>query len=302
MSSQKPSTNLTAIAELVFAGALWGFGFVATIWVLQFMDPASLLAARFGGAFVLGFLILLFFIRPTRADFESDLKLAFVPAMMLWCALILQVTGLLTTSATNSSFITTLYVIIVPILQSFRGKEKLTLFHWINVAIAMIGTLLIVNAHDLQSWHRGDFLTLICAFAAAIHILIIDSRAARVKNDFQFNVMQSGWMTFFCISIIPFEKTPHFAEMNTTAWVGLASLAFGSSMIAFFLQIKAQKVLSASVSAVLFLLESPFACVLALIFLKERLSLSQWIGAALILLACLGVSLRSKPKTEITSE
>jgi drug/metabolite transporter (DMT)-like permease len=294
MSSPKPSTDLTAVSELVFAGALWGFGFVATVWVLQFMDPATLLAARFGGAFFLGLLILLFFLRPTRANFFSDLRLALVPSMFLWTTLILQVTGLLTTSATNSSFITTLYVIIVPILQSLRGREKLKAFHWLNVGIAMAGTLLIVNASDLQKWHRGDFLTLICAVTAAIHILIIDARAAKVKNDFQFNVMQSGWMTLFCLLLIPFERSVDLAGMNATAWIGLAALAFGSSMIAFFLQIKAQRTLSASVSAVLFLLESPFACVFALIFLKERLSWSQWIGAGLILLACLGVSLRTK--------
>ena len=124
MSLLKPSTKATAVAELTFAGILWGFGFVATIWVLQFLDPAMLLMSRFGGAFVVGIAIVLFR-KKSWTDLHSDLRLSFIPAMVLWLTLLLQVTGLLTTSATNSSFITTLYVIIVPILQSLRGKEKL---------------------------------------------------------------------------------------------------------------------------------------------------------------------------------
>lgn len=296
MCLPKLSTNTTAVLELTFAGILWGFGFVATIWVLQFLDPAMLLLARFGGAFVVGLLIVLLR-KKSWSDLRADLRLSFVPAVMLWITLLLQVTGLLTTSATNSSFITTLYVIIVPILQSWRGREKLTLFHWANVALALFGTLLIVNIHEFEKFHVGDALTFVCAIAAAIHILIIDDRASRVKNDFQFNVFQSGWLAAFCLVLIPFGKTANFAGMNSLAWIGLGCLAFGSSLIAFFLQVKAQRSLSASVASVLFLLESPFACLLAFIFLKERLQWLQWIGAGLILFACLAVSLKSKPKT-----
>jgi|SRR6185312_738944 len=299
MSLLKLSTKSTAVAELTFAGILWGFGFVATIWVLQFLDPAMLLFSRFGGAFVVG-VIIVFLRRPSRSNLLSDLRLSFIPAIMLWITLILQVTGLLTTSATNSSFITTLYVIIVPILQSLRGKEKLTLFHWANVAIALIGTLLIVNIHELEKFHKGDALTLICAVTAAIHILLIDARVSRVKNDFQFNVFQSGWLALFCLTLIPFGDNANFAGMNTLAWIGLACLAFGSSLIAFFLQVKAQRSLSASVASVLFLLESPFACLLAFVFLKERLLWHQWVGAGLILMACVCVSLGSKSKKEAT--
>jgi drug/metabolite transporter (DMT)-like permease len=296
MSLPKPSTKTTAVAELTFAGILWGFGFVATIWVLQFLDPAMLLLSRFGGAFVVGLVIVLLR-KKSWSDLRSDLRLSFIPAIVLWVTLLLQVTGLLTTSATNSSFITTLYVMIVPILQSLRGKERLTSFHWANVAIALIGTLLIVNIHELEKFHKGDVLTLICAVTAAVHILLIDARVSRVKNDFQFNVFQSGWLALFCLTLIPFGRSANFAGMNATAWIGLGCLAFGSSLIAFFLQVKAQRSLSASVASVLFLLESPFACLLAFVFLKERLLWHQWVGAFLILMACWGVSLYSKPKS-----
>lgn len=82
--------------------------------------------------------------------------------------------------------------------------------------------------------------------------------------------------------------------MSTQSWFGLLSLSLGSSLLGFFLQIRAQKELDASVASILFLLESPMSFIFAYFLLNERLSLLQSVGAALILLACLGASLKKK--------
>jgi drug/metabolite transporter (DMT)-like permease len=89
-----------------------------------------------------------------------------------------------------------------------------------------------------------------------------------------------------------FEPTPR-PSLTDLSLVGLFSLTFGSTLIAFAFQVKAQKILSPSVVSLLFLLEAPFATFFGLLFLGEELRSDQWLGAALILSTSVVVSLRS---------
>ena len=74
----------------------------------------------------------------------------------------------------------------------------------------------------------------------------------------------------------------------TDSWqaiVGILSLGIASSVIAFYLQIRSQKVLSDATASMLFLLESPFAAVFGFLILKEQLRPVQIGGAVIIMLA-----------------
>jgi drug/metabolite transporter (DMT)-like permease len=76
------------------------------------------------------------------------------------------------------------------------------------------------------------------------------------------------------------------------AVIGLLSLSLGSTTLAFYLQVRAQAHLSATVSSLLFLLESPFALIFAFLLLGESLSTMEAIGAFLIFTAAVLASLR----------
>ncbi len=286
-SSQKPS--IRALAELSFAGLLWGFGFIGTVWALHFLGPSAILFYRFAIAFVAGFALLILF-GTSKSILISELKLTLIPGIFLWFTLFLQISGLQYTTAINSSFITTLYVILVPLLRALTSKERLDWLHWLCVALAVIGTALIVNLQKMSTLNWGDLLTLLCSLFAAIHILSIGQRTLRTKNAFAFNVFQSMWVAALALLTWPLTERWSLSSMDSKAWIGILSLGFGSSLIAFFLQVRAQKQISPSVASLLFLLESPFSCFFAYLFLKEKLDPIQWLGAGLILAACASIS------------
>ena len=286
-SSQKPSTR--AIAELIFAGILWGFGFIGTVWALRFLGPSAILFYRFAIAFVAG-LVLLFIFGTSKSVLLSELKLTFIPGVFLWLTLFFQTTGLQYTTAINSSFITTLYVILVPILRAIVSKERLHWFHWLCVGMAILGTALMVNLQKMSVLNWGDLLTLLCALFAAIHILSVGQRTLRTKNDFAFNVFQSMWIAALALLTWPWTSRWSLNSLDSKAWIGILSLGFGSSLIAFYLQVRSQKKISPSVVSLLFLLESPFSCFFAYLFLQEKLEPVQWLGAAFILAACASIS------------
>jgi drug/metabolite transporter (DMT)-like permease len=103
-------TRNQAILELVFAGTLWGFGFTATIWALQSISVSALVFYRFFGAFLIGLFILLAQ-RISWKTLKKEATLSLLPGLILLAMLLFQTAGLLSTTATNSGFITTLYVI-----------------------------------------------------------------------------------------------------------------------------------------------------------------------------------------------
>jgi drug/metabolite transporter (DMT)-like permease len=286
-SSQKPS--IRAISELAFAGLLWGFGFIGTVWALAALSPSAILFYRFSIAFVAGFLVLLFS-RTSKSVLLSEMKLTFIPGIFLWLTLLFQTTGLQSTTAINSSFITTLYVVIVPILRAFTSKERLHWMHWFCVALAIFGTALIVEIQKMSMLNWGDLLTLICALFAAVHILSVGQRTFRTQNDFAFNVFQSMWVAAFALLALPLSGSWNLSSLDSKAWIGILVLGFGSSLIAFYLQVRSQKKISPSIVSLLFLLESPASCYFAYLFLNEKMDGIQWLGAGLILVACALIS------------
>jgi drug/metabolite transporter (DMT)-like permease len=278
-------TKSRAVTELLIAGLFWGFGFVGIVWSLKGLGPAAIVFYRFTIAFTVGILVLVAQRKPLSL-LKGELKLALIPGIFLWLTLFLQTCGLKFTTATNSTFITTLYVVIVPLLNSITGKEKLNWLHWLCVAIALGGTALIVQIQNLSSLNWGDLLTLLCSIFAAIHILAIDQRIAHTKDDFAFNTFQSFWMAAFSLVLFPFSDRWNLSALPSEGWIGICALGFGASLISFYLQIRAQKVISPSVVSLLFLLESPISCVFAFWLLGEKMNFMQWMGALLILISC----------------
>jgi drug/metabolite transporter (DMT)-like permease len=121
---------------------------------------------------------------------------------------------------------------------------------------------------------------------AAIHIISIDHFSKKSKDNFTFNVFQSFWTALFALLFAGIDSRWSLMSMNFHGWIGIVSLGLGSSLIAFYLQVRAQQKLSPSVASILFLLESPFTLFFAYWLLGDRLTGSQLVGAALIIIAC----------------
>jgi drug/metabolite transporter (DMT)-like permease len=190
--------------------------------------------------------------------------------------------------------------LIVPVLERLWLKRFVPRMHYVYVLVALIGVALICDlpgeltggatgTDPRLRWNFGDLLTLICSFAASFHIVWFGRIHSKIGNAFVFNNFQSFWAC-----IIPLAASFAFEPMPTAILapsfsgqpiIGFLMLAIGSTLIAFTLQVRAQKVISPSLASLLFLLESPFATLFAIYFLGESLHTEQWVGAGLILTA-----------------
>jgi drug/metabolite transporter (DMT)-like permease len=278
------SKNRAAI-ELVFAGVLWGFGFLAVKWALLDFSVADVLFFRYLFAFFLGELYLLAFDRKHFLATFKEWRLALWPGLLMAAFIIPQTIGLNHTTATKSGFITTLYVLMVPFLNQYIFKVKIDRRFYSLALIALIGTVLLLDVFSESSnINIGDWWTFGCAIMAALQIIVVGKYAPLSESPFRFNSFQNFW-TLLCVTplFLLQEKITWFSY-SLLPWLGLIELAIGSSIIAFTIQIRAQKVLSPETASQFFLLESPFAFLFGYMFLKETLTPIQLIGAGMILL------------------
>lgn len=277
------SKNRAAI-ELIFAGVLWGFGFVAAVWALRAFTPTETLVYRFIIASVFGEIIYLALRGVNFTTIREDLIRALPAGFLLGSMLLLQTIGLKYTTATKSGFLTSLYVILVPLINLALFKKKSSVKNYLLVAVALAGTFMLVDA-NLSDINVGDLWTLACSVIAALHIIYIGRISNKVGNAFRFNNFQSFWCLLCLLPLLFLQDSVTYTTDIPEAWLGILALGLGSSIVAFYLQIRTQKILSDTTASMLFLLESPFAAIFGFLLLSERLNTFQTTGAIIILLA-----------------
>ncbi len=277
----------------MLANLFWGAGFVATLWSLESFTINQILFFRFFTVGIIG-LALTFYSRPQKL--KGLLKLTFLPALFLIMEILFQILGLKHTTATKAGFLTVTYIIIVPTIESLINKKPIGRSHWLWVALSLFGTFLMLKLVTL-SFNWGDFLILISALGASLHIILVDKVGKNEESLFLANTLQSVWgailiFPFFLFTGIQSHSFfPHLISLKAIS--GLLSITFGSTLLAFYFQMRAQRKLSPSLSSILFLLESPIAAIFGYFLMKEHLDLTQWFGCFLILLAAVGITLSS---------
>lgn len=291
---------------------MWGFGFVATVWALPSFSIFQLLFLRFAIASLAGFAFVAIFRATGQAagppstitsrqpqSCRDLLRQAVIPAGVLTLFMILQTWGLQSTSVTNSGFITTLYVVIVPLFNGIFHRWKIPYRTYFYIFLALSGTYILTGA-NFNEVRPGDLITLISSFLGAFHIIWIEKISRQIQDSFIFNNFQSliCALLFFPFSFI----APWSLSFTAKALFGVLFLAIGSSLLAFWIQIRAQKALDPVTASLLFLLESVFAFLFAIILLDETLAMHKFWGAFLILISAslciLAAQMKPEPKIQ----
>ncbi len=299
-----------AVGELVVAGFIWGMSFIFVSWALKDFSAYTLVFWRFVLAFILGEALLFIFNPQGFKESMSDIRLSFWSGLGLGSALMTQTSGLNYTTATNSSFITSLYVVMIPIVGSFVFKNKVKISHFFLALMAFLGMALLLNMPEqIQNgkltFNKGDLITILTAVTSTMHIICVSLAAPKIKNGFRFNTYQTFWALLLLIPFLVYDNNVHAVKLwpdnpSLLSILSILGLALFVSMVAFYLQVRAQKVLTAATASMLCLLEAPFAFLFALFLLNESLNLIQSIGALIILLSSALSVIIERPKNRKT--
>ncbi len=271
---------------LLISTAIWGFGFIAARWTFQSFDPLWSTALRFilAGMLSLPFL----FYKKSFWRKEKILKKAMISSIFLFGTLLFQTIGLKSTTVAKSGFITTLYALFIPLtMMALTGKKYRKTF-WGLILLALFGMALLCNL-EVKDLNRGDLITLLCAICGSFHIIYIGKVASEISSPIEFNFLQNFFVGIFSFLVAMIFKGPislsPLSNFNSEAVHGLLFLGIVSSMIAFSIQVIAQKKIPEHIAGLVFLMESPFAALFGFLLFKEVLNPLNLLGAALIMLS-----------------
>lgn len=297
------SKQLRADGILILVTLCWGVSYLLMDISLTELDPFTLNAFRFLGAFAIAALVSFKKIRTVN---KTTLKYSVLVGFALVFVYIGATFGVKYTSLSNSGFLCALTVIFTPILGWIFFKKipdkKLTfvvILCFIGIALLTLGDDFSINMDHL----KGDLLCLMCAVAYAVDLLLTEKAVSHEEVDaYNLGVFQLGVTGTLNLLMALLVETPQLPETGAV-WSSVIFLAVFCTGVAFVLQPVAQQYTTASHVGVIFTLEPVFAAIVAYFFAGEVLSAKAYLGADLMLASILIMeidfkALLKKNKTE----
>ena len=280
--------RLKADLTLLLVSVLWGSAFVAQRVVGQMGGVYYFNGLRY----LLAALVVLPFVGQianlTDAP-KSQFKWMFLAGFLLFIASALQQAGMQFTTAGNAGFITSLYVVLIPIVLFLFWRERQ---HWTSiVAAGLAGAgafLLSTGGRSLLSSiegfevRAGDALELGGAFFWAIHVIVLGKFASKFE-PIGFSVGQLAVCGILNLLVGFFAEDG--ITLHAPILFAIAYTAFLSLGLSYTLQVWAQKHTPPADAALILSLESVFAVLAGWLMLDERLNVIQLFGCVMIFVA-----------------
>lgn len=270
--------SVLAHVGLFYAAAIWGATFFIVKDALSAVDPVTLVAYRFLIAGGLLYLYLGLRGRPILRHWRAGLTLG----IMLWFLYVPQTMGLKYTTASNSGFITGLFVAFVPLFLRTIFKRTPTVMEVIASAVSLSGLWILTGG--LRDINLGDMLTLITAVSYAIHLLYVDKYLREGADPYIVSAQQ--FLVVGVLSVAAAAVTGRsFAVETTAAWGIIWFLAIFPTLLALSIQVIAQRLISPLRVSLVFALEPVFAGVFSWTLGGEAFVVHRALGGLLIFFA-----------------
>ncbi|MEZ4515371.1 MAG: DMT family transporter [Chloroflexota bacterium] len=272
---------------LLLGSVIWGFAFVAQRTGMQFVGPFTFNGVRFAiGGLVLIPLILYLDGQRKRSNLpvtpirnRSLLLGGLLAGIFLFGGASLQQAGLVYTSAGKAGFITSLYVILVPIMGLAFG-QRTAAGTWIGALLAITGLYLLSIQGDL-SVQIGDILVLLGAFVWAGHVLLM-GRLSPGMDPVKLSAVQflvcAALSLFAAVLVETISLSGIQQAMIPILYAGVLSVGVG-----YTFQVIGQRYAQPAHAAIIMSLESVFAVLGGWLLLDEQIGLRGLIGCAFML-------------------
>ena len=272
---------------MFIATIFFGMTYVLTKICLNYSTEFHIISFRFLIAFVISLIFLQRKIFPIKI---KEILYSLILSVLLFMVFITMTIGVKYTTATNASFLISLSVIFIPFFSWIFNKEKPKKSIFIVLIIALMGIMLLTLDKNLE-FHIGDILCLICSLLFSFHVLITE-RFVKNNNPITLGVLQFGGVAILSFLVqYPIEKFT--LPKNEKFWISLMILSVFCTALAYIIQTVSQKKLSSTLIGLILSLEPIFSGIFGYFILNEYLSFQQYIGAFLLLISIIYVSVKN---------
>jgi drug/metabolite transporter (DMT)-like permease len=283
--------HLRANLLMLLAALIWGSAFVAQRLSLDAIGPFLFTGLRFllGAAVVT---VLLACLRPARSRIADTNPAAgatrvshslvisgAVLGLLLAAAISMQQIGLQYTKIANAGFISSLYVVIVPLLGVLMRHQTAT-GTWLGALLAALG-MYFLSVNEQFVILDGDWYQLAGAFVISAQVMLV-SRFARRHDPLKLALVQFVTCGVVCLAVGVVCEPLRLADIVRAA----PTIIYGGALsvgIAYTIQVVAQKDAAPAHAAVIFSMEGVFAALAGWLVLGETLSSRSLVGCGLML-------------------
>lgn len=279
---------------LLLGAMIWGFAFVAQS-VGNSMGVYAFLAGRSWIAVVVLLPAAYLFDALHRRRGEPDghpktpaerkrlWKAGFVCGTFLFAASAAQQMGIsLGDSTAKASFLTAMYVVLVPVFGLFFGRRpggKL----WLCMAIAVCGLYLLCMQSGFGRLEASDWHLLLCAVLFSFQIMAVDHYSPLV-DGVRLSMLEFLMTAIYSTLASLLFETPSLDGIAANA-IPLLYCGVLSSGVAYTLQIVCQKNLAPAVASLIMCMESVFGAIGGWLLLHQTLSVRETLGCVLLFTA-----------------
>lgn len=284
---------------LFLTAFIWGMAFVSQSKGMDYMGPFTFNGTRslIGALALLVFILLTGTLSKEKAkaiDWKITLTAGVLCGLALTVASTLQQFGIKYTTVGKAGFITTLYIIFVPMAGVFF-KKRVAPVVWIAAVMAAVGMYLLCMTESL-TLGTGDILVFLCAVVFSVHIMIVDHYSPKTEGVI-VSCIQFAICGVVCSICALIWEQPTVAQLQG----GMGSLLYAGVLscgVGYTLQIVGQKGVNPTVAALIMSLESVFATVAGWIAYKigflttdQSLTARQIAGCVIVFAAVILVQL-----------
>ena len=275
MSDKKTFATLM----LLLATMLWGLSYSVQSVVGEVMSPFKIVFYRgIGGLFLLPVILV------QKRKIDKDVLIGgLVMGVFVFLGLLLQQIGISLSTVSKASFITALYIVFVPILETFAGR-KVDKKILISIALAVLG-LYFLCMNSVNGINVGDLCLLLCAIVFAFQIMFID-HYSKENDPLVLTMISQTTMAFLALIVVLLTEGADPSSAKTVV-LPLFYLVFIGGLFAQILQNRFQKDLGPSLASLVMSFESVFGALFGWLLLGQGMTVRELFGCALVFAAIL---------------
>jgi len=292
--------NFLANIALLLTALIWGISFVAQKAGMDYVGPFTFNAVRsfLGGFSLIPALLILKNIKNSDNSCDSRkilLKGSLCCGFLLFFAMSIQQYSMLHATAGKAGFISSLYIIFVPLLLVLSGK-KISKNTKYSIGLAIVGLYFLCFKSADFIFSFSDILLLISAIFYGAHIIAVNCFAKKI-NPITLSCFQFFVVGIFSTPIMFIFENPAITTIGDCK-IPLFFAGILTCGVAYTLQIFGQKYTSATLASLILCLESVFAFIGSEVILEESMSIREIFGCCFIIGAVLFSQIKSKIKLQ----
>ncbi|MBQ6654322.1 MAG: DMT family transporter [Erysipelotrichaceae bacterium] len=266
----------------LFAVALiFGAGYVFQSAVSGYVGPFTLNAIRYIAA---GLILMPCLLIRDGTDLRSLMKSGALLGLISFMAPNFQQAAMASTSVGKAAFISTMYIVMVPVLAFLFYRERLTSRVIFSLVLAVIGLYILCDLKitDL-SFRTHDVYLLMTALLFALQMVLIERIVSRI-HPLKIAAVSDlvGGLLSLVFALARESVTPE--NLKITAW-SIVYLTVVATVIGYSLQFVGQKGVDSTTASLIMSLESVFSVAAGYLFLNQILTAKEIIGCIILFAA-----------------